>query len=145
MPGFRLEERAVDGIGRCATMAMDSGRGRAQSPSPTPTPMGILLVTKTDAVRRAPLAGASSRVFDQGDPKENRCKPDRPVERICSDQPSSRAALLPRSTAVPQSYRLAPRCTPAQCLPLNGDRTATISVPDPPAPTPTPPDGKARA
>lgn len=49
MPGFRLEERAVDGIGRCAAMAMDSGRGRAQSPSRTPTPMGILVVTKTDA------------------------------------------------------------------------------------------------
>jgi hypothetical protein len=143
MPGFRLEERAVDGIGRCAAMAMDSGRGRAHSPSRTPTPMGILVVTNTDATTRAPLAGASFRVFDRGDPKN--IVPSLTTRSSGTDQTSPLVAptYCLEETAVPHGYPLAPRYTPAQALPLNRDGTVTVSVPDPPAPTP--PDGKARA
>src|SRR5215472_2842851 len=39
-----------------------------QSPSPGPTPMGVLVVTKTDAITQAFLAGAGFRVFDMTDP-----------------------------------------------------------------------------
>lgn len=143
MPGFRLEERAVDGIGRCAAMAMDSARGRAHSLSRTPTPMGVLVVTKADAVTRGPLAGASFGVFDQGDPKN--IVPSLTTRSGGTDQTSLLVAptYCLEETAVPHGYPLGPGYIPARGLPLNGDSTVTVSVADPPGPTP--PDGKARA
>ena len=145
MPGFRLEERAVDGIGRSAAVAMDSGRGRAQSPSPMPTSMRIPVVTKTDAITLAPLAGASFRVFDRGDPKDIIPSLTTRSNGSAGTSLQVRPTYCLEETAVAQGSPLAPRYTRAQHVPLNGARTATVSVLDPRPPTPTPLDGQARA
>jgi hypothetical protein len=145
MPGFRLEERAVDGIGRSAAVAMGSGRGRAQSPSPMPTSMCILLVTKTDAITLAPLAGVSFRAFDWGDPRDIIASPTTRSNGSARTSLPVGPTYCLEETAVAQGYPLAHRYTRAHRVPLNGNPTATVSVPDPRPLTPTPPDGKARA
>jgi uncharacterized surface anchored protein len=98
------------------------------------------MVTKTDAITHAPLAGAIFRVFNQTDPKNT-------VANLTTNSSGSDQANLPvgptyclEETTAPQGYQLPPTYTPATgCVPLNPDGTAaTISATDLPSPTPSP-------
>jgi len=99
------------------------------------------MVTKTDAITQAKLAGASFRVFDQADPKKIT------IATLTTNSSGSDQANLPlgptyclEETIAPQGYQLPPTYTPATgCMPLNPDGTAaTISATDLPSPTPSP-------
>jgi len=107
-----------------------------QSPSPGPTPMGVLVVTKTDAITQASLAGAGFRVFDMTDPATT-------VANLTTKQGGSDQTRLPvgptyclEETTVPQGYQLAPTYTPAAgCVSLKTSSPTLVSVTDPPSPT----------